>query len=388
MEKCTKIKYPDYWTIKRNTPRPIELRVLGFNELYDWDTLWYDAVQINPTTILLIGPPLYDTKDYINRHCNFVYYPDAQRTKFEKLTHVFHEMDRVCITVINVNSFLQSIELVTDFSRIITIPVNPSQADFMGKKTIVTISKDHPVEWLQQWIDYHFVVHGIDGLLLYNNNSTIYSSTELEQRIARPDITIRVVDWPYPFGVMGGGEWQDGDQAGNYLPWDSDFAQYVMLEHAKYRYLHSAELVINADTDELLYTTKMSLAEICNYSKTSSNSVWTYTGTWIEPVDSRNRTIAKSIDYQHRRFSNYWHTSNYEHRGIGQKWMLIPQRNMNYQWLLHRTTGPHMQTSEIGFGHYLAMNTSWSWERDSYNRSIQELEEFSPVKQHLDRWIK
>lgn len=381
MEQCTKIKYPDYWNIKRNTPRPIELRVLGFNELYDWDTLWYDAVQINPTTVLLIGPPLYDTKDYIQKHCQF-------QSNKENLTVVFHELDRVCITVVSTKNNLETIDLITDYSRILHIKVNPTQSDFFNKKTIVTISRDHPVEWLKQWIDYHKTVHGIDGLLLYNNNSSIYSSEELEQQINRLDMTIRVVDWPYPFGVMGGGNWEENGKSGTFLPWDSDFAQYVMLEHAKYRYLHSAELVINADTDELLITKSMSLQQICDYSKTSANSVWCYTGTWVEPVDMTTKTIAKSLDFRDRHFQNYYYTSDDNQRGIGVKWMLIPSRNLEYQWRLHNTTGPHMLTSDIGFGHYLAMNTSWSWPRDGYNKNIQDLKLFETMKQHLDRWKK
>ena len=123
METCTQVKYPEYWPIKRNPARPPELRVLNFNTLYDWNTLWYDAVQINPTTVLLIGPPLYDTKDWIQKHCHF-------QSLGEKLTHSFHELDRVCITVVSTKNNINRLDLITDLSRILSFNVNPTQQDF------------------------------------------------------------------------------------------------------------------------------------------------------------------------------------------------------------------------------------------------------------------
>lgn len=66
--------------------------------------------------------------------------------------------------------------------------------------------------------------------------------------------------------------------------------------------------------------------------------------------------------------------------------MLNPKKNLKYQWKLHTTTGPNLKTSEIGFGHFLAMNTSWSWKRDSLTVPTESLAEFDIIKQNLNKW--
>lgn len=380
VELLSKVRFDDLLeNAKRATVRPADLQVFDFEQNYDYDTLWNDAVQINDNTILLIGPPLYDGGRTVVKDLHFSDGVVNSETSIQ-------EMDRACVTTLRTTGRLDELRFSRMFGKSGVIEVNQPNMDFAGKKVIVTISRDHPISWLKQWIDYHKVVHDLDGLLLYNNRSKIYTSRELEMAISRPDMMIKVVDYDVPFGCMGGGDWEWNGRSGNHLPWDSDFSQYVMLEHAKWRYLHCADLAINADTDELLYIKHNTLDGMADYCKTSSNSVWLYKGTWIEPVDSLTGTIASEVSFDARRFDHYWQTNNSNQRGIGIKWMLNPQRNMQYQWHLHKTFGPHMMTNEIGFGHYLAMNTSWSWPRDGYQGSRSTLMEHSEMKSHLLRW--
>ena len=381
MYKLPLTKFPDHWGFKRVPRRSKDLWVFNFEQNYDWDNLWYDAIQINETTIILIGPPLYETSQFLKERCYFSNWTNRP-LKFE-----IYEMDRVCITVITVDKWISSITLV-DGSHRHNILVERPSTEFQGKKTIVTISKNHPIPWLQQWIDYHKVVHNLDGLLIYNNQSTIYDSKELQETIQRPDMHIRVVDYNVPFGCMGGGDWEWEGKKGTSLPWDSDFSQYVMLEHAKWKFLYCSKLVINADTDELLILRKNSLDEIANFCQTAETSVWLYKGIWIEPIDSISGIEAYDIPFENRRFSNYWHTADSNQRGIGIKWMLNPQKNINYQWHLHKTTGPHAMTDDISFGHYLGMNTSWSWQRDKLLSDKKSLRELLEMKQSLDLWKK
>jgi hypothetical protein len=380
VERLSRVTYPSTWNLRRQPARPQDLWVFDFEKNYDWDTIWNDAIQINLETVLLIGPPLYHHGSWI-LDSGFLRMPDGSKVVGARI----EELDRVCRVVIPVTNPVPFLQL-SDGDRTLSIKVNQPSFEFAGTRTIVTISRDHPISWLKQWIDYHRMVHDINGLLLYNNQSQDYTSEELEFAISRDDMIIKVVDYDVPFGCMGGGDWEWQGRKGTHLPWDSDFAQYSMLEHAKWRYLHCADLVINADTDELLYTKNMSIKELSEYCKHSSNSVWLYRGTWIEPVSSVDGQIAADVPFCQRKFSNYWHTANSNQRGIGIKWLLNPQRNLQYQWHLHRTFGPHMLTEEIGFGHYMAMNTSWSWKRDSHDGNVSKFEKHVEIKQHLDRW--
>lgn len=379
VEILPRFTFPISWNRRREPARPPDLRVGDWDSLYDYDSVWNDAVQINPSTILLIGPPLYGTAAWLRTACSFV--DDKNRT----LEWQHREMDRACVTVIKANGWTDWIDLQTHASSD-RMAVNRPSMDFHGLKVIVTISKDHPIPWLKQWIDYHRIVHGVKGLLLYNNRSTIYDSAELESQLWRDDMVIKVVDYDVPFGVMGAGIWEWNGRSGTSLPWDSDFSQYVMLEHAKWRYLHCARLAINADTDELLYIRGATMDNLADYCESNDDSVWLYNGTWVEPIDSVTGQIASSIPFDQRRFENYWHTAHSEQRGIGVKWMLNPAKNMGYQWHLHKTFGPNKFTEFIGFGHYLAMNTSWSWKRDEFSGDASSLVELPEIKENLRIW--
>ena len=372
-------KYPSNWVFQRTPARPKDLWVFDFEKNYDWDNLWYDAVQINPDTILLIGPPLYGTKDYITSNCKIV---DKHNNI---LPFSFYEMDRVCITIVKAQGFLDSVMLIDQTAQH-PISISQTSFDFQNKKTIVTISKDHPIEWLEQWIDYHVTIHNVEGFIIYNNQSTAYSSQDLQTQLNREDVKITVVDYNVPFGCMGGGDWEWNGKRGTYLPWDSDFSQYIMLEHAKWKFLHCASLAINADTDELLIIKNDTLDAIADYCK-NNNSVWLYKGIWIEPVDKVTGQEACDIPYIDRKFWNYNLTTNSTQRGIGIKWLLNPSKNINYQWMLHRITGPQMETSDIYFAHFLSMNTSWSWPRDKFTGNKADLAVHKDLDKNLNNWI-
>lgn len=372
-------KYPASWGFQRIPARPQELWVFDFEKNYDWDNLWYDAVQINQQTILLIGPPLYNTKQYIQQNCKLI---DSNN---KNLSYSFYEMDRVCITMVNTDAFLDRIYMV-DLNNKHEIIINQTSFEFQNKKTIVTISKDHPIEWLQQWIDYHVIIHNVEGFIIYNNQSKTYTSQELQNRLNRADVHIVVVDYNVPFGCMGGGDWQWNGKSGTYLPWDSDFSQYIMLEHAKWKYLHCANLAINADTDELLIIKQSTLDNVAQYCK-NNNSVWLYKGVWIEPVDKQTGIEACDIPYADRKFWNYTLTTNSTQRGIGIKWLLNPLPNLNFQWMLHRIAGPQMETSDIYFAHFLAMNTSWSWPRDKFTGNKNDLIVNEDLEKNINQWL-
>ena len=372
-------QFPPEWGFKRTPARPPELQVLEFEKNYDYDTLWNDVIQVNPQCILIIGPPLYDIASWMKLACQFT---DIDGNQLE---WSWEEMDRVCRIRIATARFHRVIIFKTPHGEY-KINVNLCHDEFRGKKVVVTISQNHPIEWLQQWIDYHKTVHNVEGFLIYNNRSTIYTNDELQLALNREDMTITVIDYDVPFGVMGGGLWEWQGRSGNFLPWDSDFSQYVMLEHAKWKYLYCAKLAINADTDELLVIKNSNLDGVAEYCAVGEHSVLLYDGIWIEPVDSVTGEIAENVPVADRKFKNYWHTTNGDGRGIGVKWMLNPSRNLQYQWHLHKTYGPHVKTQEIAFGHFFAMNTSWSYKRDRFFGDHSRLQPLTILKENLDKW--
>ena len=170
VETCSTVKYQDHWGFRREPARPPHLRIdycgsMRFDDNFDWDNAWYDAVQVHDNLIILIGPPLYDAKNWINTNVSF-FDPYGKRLPVQ-----FMEIDRVCYTGLTVSAQLQSITMFSNNSAIV-IPVRPRSDSFVGRKTMVTMQKNNPIEWVQQWILYHVKVHDVGGFLIYDNGST------------------------------------------------------------------------------------------------------------------------------------------------------------------------------------------------------------------------
>ena len=68
---------------------------------------------------------------------------------------------------------------------------------------------------------------------------------------------------------MYGPQGSERDHGAPKLPWDLNYAQFGVLEHARHRFLSLAEAVVNADVDELVVTkAKVSIFELVSRSET------------------------------------------------------------------------------------------------------------------------
>lgn len=374
LDFCNIVKYPTSWGFRREPARPVELRKdyfngMKFDENFDWDNLWYDAVQINQNCIVLIGPPLYNRRNLIRQHCQFI--SNGEVDKIQTF-----DMDRASLTVLDVSNWCNEILLNPGNT---VIPVNNISNEFSEKICLMTLQKNNPISWIKQWILYHKNNFGVDGVLIYDNNSTDYSIEELERSIQVAGVTVKIVAWNVPYGPQG----FDCDY---YNTWDSDYAQSTMFEHAKRRYVHNARLAINCDIDELLVLpTNTSLDSITSDIIKEQVTGYCYKGRWIEPVDITTSTLASSIQLEDRKFENYYCTDPRNSIGIGNKWMIIPHLALQYQWLVHHTGAPMKQNDNIWYGHYMPMNTNWSWNRDNYNRDLSGLKPEVQLQQNLSK---
>src|SRR5205085_1357105 len=129
---------------------------------------------------------------------------------------------------------------ITVSGREIVVPISPSGRDmFKGRRVLLTLSKDNPMPWIRDWVQFNVRVHGADALLLYDNGSTIYETAALVEQLAGiPGLaSCLVVSWRFPLGPgVGRGQAQD-----------SFYCQPGMLEHARWRYCAEALSVLNTD---------------------------------------------------------------------------------------------------------------------------------------------
>jgi len=362
IDPVTTVKFPTTWPIKREPTRPSELRIdycggMKFNDNFDWDNLWYDCVQLNENQTILIGAPIYGAKDWFKDNAGF---GDSDNNL---LNYQFYELDRVGYTVVQTHKLDSHIVMLSRDTDPIAIKVNVNDGYFNGHKVMVTLQRDNPIEWIEQWMDYHYRVHGIDGFLIYDNSSSSYTVGELDHRLSRDYLKLKIVPWPYPYGPQGS----------DHAPWDSDYGQYCMLEHAKYRYLSHASMVLNNDIDELIVTKGPTLEQIREQLDQGQQHCLYYLGKWIEPHDVPNNKGAYEIPFSARRFRDYCCMDSNNKRGIGNKWMLVPKHCMQYQWRVHQISGPAGQSTDLYYAHYLAMNTNWSWPRDKFEGDVINL---------------
>lgn len=372
-DTCSIIKYPTSWGFKREPARPVELRRdyfngMKFDENFDWNNLWYDAIQLKEGSILLIGPPLYKTADFIKQKCSFISL-EGVRLPFQII-----EMDRACVTVLQATSPIDTVMLTPGFTQ---IHINKQETSFDDKIVLMTLQKNNPISWIKEWIIYHSVNHGINGVVIYDNGSDQYTASELETAIQIPNVTVKVVEWNVPYGPQG-------FDCNYYNVWDSDYAQSTMFEHAKRRYLTDAKLAINCDIDELIAIDTGNLVTLIEEIETSNIAGVCYKGRWIEPYDIANNIPAESIPQESRSFKNYYCTDSRNNIGIGDKWLVIPNRVLNYQWTVHNCPMTTRITN-MYYGHYMPMNTNWSWKRDKFDRDTSCLNIETSLRDNLNK---
>jgi hypothetical protein len=342
----------------RSAPRPLNQRQHSYSEEFDSTTLFYDVFQ-SDDRIVLSGPPLLNLKAALDR-AEFT--DDSGRV----LPAHLEDMDRTQ------RSFLQSpqgstfISILSDEFSIST-SVGPDLREvFAGLNVLFTKSKDNHLIWIRDWAEFHVKHHGITGLLIYDNGSTAYSPEEVLQTVGSVDglTSVVVVRWPFKFGPQGGG-WDGLNDA----PWDSDFCEYGIMEHARWRFLPSAKAVINADVDELvLANDRKSVFDVLD---SSSAPVLRYPGRWIEKTSAVPGRVPRHSD-----FSTY----DISRGNATAKWAARPADIPEVaQWKTHGVPGADTtETTDVMHRHFMAISSDWK-------RSRTGTRKFTPSNQRTDQ---
>ncbi|HFM2595975.1 TPA: hypothetical protein ACG6Z2_004766, partial [Escherichia coli] len=98
-------------------------------------------------------------------------------------------------------------------------------------------SKNNDLNWIKDWIIFYRDQYNINGVLIYDNSSTVYTLDEMASFLSNENLGVEIVlvSWPFKYGPQG----SDKDN----LPWDSDFCQHGAMENAKVKYLKHANIV-------------------------------------------------------------------------------------------------------------------------------------------------
>jgi hypothetical protein len=320
--------------LRRNLPQPIPQ---GHDGSHDTVTVFYDCFRSEDgARVVFVGPPLNN----FETPCL-----GALRDAFEiedKAHPIARTSDRH--SYVWLNSPRDSAEFAGNLFEQRRISVQPNHSNlFRGRRVLVTLSKDNPLIWIRDWAHFFAKKHGCDAVLFYDNSSTAYGTGEIQEvirSVSGIEVAI-VIDWPFQFGMTG----------------YSNFSEFGILEHARRRFLASADVVINADIDELVVTCDG--RSVCDLTQESRTGYLHYDGRWIE-----NATFLR--DNSTRRHKDYIHFSKTE-KAYLPKWTVVPNRcPENSDWRVHVIDGMEadaIESKKVLYRHFKAMNTNWRMER-------------------------
>jgi hypothetical protein len=211
------------------------------------------------------------------------------------------------------------------------------QVTFDGRQVLVAIVGEVEQDSLRDWVQFHANMHGVDAVLIYNTNPYQNSSADHLHAISsveRIEVGV-VVEWPHPMGPSGGSV-----GAFKKAPWDSNYGQSVILDHARRRFLNRASGVLHLAVNELVVRANGSI-----FDELSDSSGLIYLhGVQIEQYPGPSEGVAAT-------FRNYaWSDSRRPPTSL--RWAVDPRRVKATRWKareLGGVNGIHSQASSVRY---------------------------------------
>lgn len=327
---------------RRESPRDPAKRQPGYDEQFDADTLAYD-VFAEPGGTRVCGPPLLNLLEGMQ----------VARWTLDgaSVAAQLTDLDRTQASILSAESMGGEKVAVVWGGKRLSATVSPSQLElFEGRKVLVSKSRNNRLHWITDWARFHAVCHGVDAVLLYDNGSTDYKPSDVLKALDIPELDVAVVvNWPFRFGPQGG-LWT-GMRG---VPWDSDFCEYGILEHARHRFLARSATVLHQDIDELVVT--HSGASVFDVLAKSGADAIRYSGRWIENINIRPDEMLSYRSFVH---------IDVRKAPTTQKWALNSARAANaLQWKTHQLAGIQVaDTNDVAHRHFMGLTTNWKWDR-------------------------
>jgi hypothetical protein len=157
----------------RNPPRPLSLRHESYEDDFDFATVFYDCFWSSAgDAIILIGPPLLNLETELE--LAIIAYPSMAPCDIV-LRHVFLG----CHIIAKAPAGTTGLLLRTGTSESFIAPQPNLCALFRERRTVVTLSRNNELTWIQDWAAFNRKYHGCDGVLIYDNNSDAYGINDI-----------------------------------------------------------------------------------------------------------------------------------------------------------------------------------------------------------------
>lgn len=332
-------------SLYREPPRDPTDFTPGYLQRYDGHTILADIFN-SGDRLLGIGPPLLNLKETAdNAIINLNHVTRAAESSWEDLNRI----SRLSVPLWHTAEHVQMLFGSETFD----VTPSPDDSDiFRDSNVVVTLSKDNPLVNVRDWLTNLVVNHEINGAIIYDNGSSSYTQEELlevMESIAGLDNGI-VVDWPYKYGNTGGPS----------QIWDSDFGQYMCWEHARWRYLSTANCVVISDVDEIPVSS--SQRNLVTIAEETPHGVYSY------PVRDCPPVPRDKFGANRQRLHTDYVVSDSKRGAYSRKVVYMPKRiPVNSQVGNHQVIGVSAEYSEevitrhvVGV-HYAWRNRDWSY---------------------------
>lgn len=330
----------------REVPRARTLRQDDYLEKYDDKTIFYDVFH-DGDKVRLSGPPLLNLKTMVESS-------GITSSGITPKDAYFSDLDRTQNSWVAFDSAVKYVSF-EGLGLKETVLVGKSYTSVLSNsRVLVTKSKNNDLRWIREWIQFHVKNQGIDSVLLYDNSSTDYTPSDILESIQGIDglrMAI-IVEWPFKFGPQGG-NWGGVKNA----PWDSDYTEYGILEHARHRFLKEADLVISCDIDELVMSDDK--RDVIQVMDSLDSKVIAYQGRWINNVPTRPQRDSETVSFID---FGYFNPND---APTTQKWSIQPRYCREaIQWKTHTIAGLDvLKTKKVSHRHFRGISNNWKTQR-------------------------
>jgi hypothetical protein len=354
------ILLPHFTRLRREPTRPLPLRDEKFDQQFDATTLFFDAFRCEDSgRIVLPGPPLFNLAPAFAA-MRVTALPSRTHCAFE-----LRQLDRHMQLWVKAPRGTERLRLAGAFGEFDVAIAAPAASPFRDRRVIFTLSKDNELEWIRDWVRFNRDIHSADAVLIYDNDSTRYTTGELLAAVRSVGgiAEAAVVHWPFRYGPQG--------TLAKGL-WDSDFCQLGAWEHARRKFLANARSVMNSDIDELVLCADGT--SIFDKAERSPFGVARYGGRWVVAIDDAERVSADALP-RHRDFDVKLRPQMQRTRFLLKrdavacfpKWTVVPRRcPERTQWKVHTIGGwlpARLKTSGASFRHFREIGGNWKYER-------------------------
>lgn len=282
----------------REIPRKEKLRQPNYLDRFDLNSLFYD-VAIYKNKLMFIAPPIYKqtsifslAKIYIN---GILLTQEPVFVHEWKVARISYYLTDDMINMINCYDEVDVTFECGHINQTINVDVN-SHEFLKNSNVIIAINQDNGLQRIKDWLKWNVEVNGFDSAIIFDNNSTTYGIKDFNSSFFDIDGLkhLLIINYPVKFGPLN--FTKDGERSG----YDSDYAQYVDLAIARFKYCGKSITFSSCDIDEYMYSkTDIKLVDAVRQSAEGYISVsgFLVDSIFDQPISSLVGLRAKDFKY-------------------------------------------------------------------------------------------